>query len=140
MSAAQGFNPDRAVAIIGMGVMGTKVAWACARAGVPVQAFDVDAAKIEASIALALSWSEGEERDLVQRLLVGRSTLEQAVEDVQLVFENVPEVDAIKRDVIQRIAPSLLAGALLLRWCQRNHYEQTAKDSFDSDAVAAGVA
>jgi MFS family permease len=37
-------------------------------------------------------------------------------------------------------APCLLMGALLLRWCQRNHYEQTAKDSFDSDAVAAVAA
>ncbi|MBC7938606.1 MAG: MFS transporter [Chitinophagaceae bacterium] len=37
-------------------------------------------------------------------------------------------------------APCLLAGALLLRWCQRNHYEKTAKDSFDSDAAAAGAA
>jgi 3-hydroxybutyryl-CoA dehydrogenase len=103
MSAARLFNAAHPVAIIGMGVMGTKVAWACARAGVPVQAFDVDATKIEASIALALSWSEGDERERVQRLLVGRSTLEQAVAGVQLVFENVPEVDEIKRDVIRRI-------------------------------------
>jgi MFS family permease len=36
--------------------------------------------------------------------------------------------------------PCLLAGALLLRWCQRNHYERTAKDSFASDAAAVGVA
>jgi MFS family permease len=36
--------------------------------------------------------------------------------------------------------PCLLAGALLLRWCQRNHYEKTAKDSFDSDTAAAGLA
>jgi 3-hydroxybutyryl-CoA dehydrogenase len=103
MNTAQLFSAARPVAIIGMGVMGTKVAWACARAGLPVQAFDVDAAKLEASIALALSWSEGDERERVHRLLVGRRTLEQAVEGVQLVFENVPEVDEIKRDVIQRI-------------------------------------
>jgi 3-hydroxybutyryl-CoA dehydrogenase len=103
MSSAQLFKPDSPVAIIGMGVMGTKVAWACARAGLPVQAFDVDAAKLQDSIALALSWSDGDERDRVQRLLLGRSTLEQAVTGVQLVFENVPEVDEIKRDVIQRI-------------------------------------
>jgi MFS family permease len=37
-------------------------------------------------------------------------------------------------------APCLLAGALLLRWCQRNHYERTAEDSFASDAAAVGVA
>jgi MFS family permease len=36
--------------------------------------------------------------------------------------------------------PCLLAGALLLRWCQRNHYESTANDSFASDAAAVGVA
>jgi uncharacterized protein involved in cysteine biosynthesis len=36
--------------------------------------------------------------------------------------------------------PCLLAGALLLRWCQRNHYEQTAKDSFERDALDARVA
>jgi hypothetical protein len=36
--------------------------------------------------------------------------------------------------------PCLLAGVALLRWCQRNHYEQTAKDSFDSDALAVRVA
>jgi 3-hydroxybutyryl-CoA dehydrogenase len=104
MTAAYLFDPTRPVAIIGMGVMGTKVAWACARSGIPVQAFDVDAAKIDASIALALTWSEGAERDRVQRLLVGRPQLEQAVAGVQLVFENVPEIDDIKRDVIQRIA------------------------------------
>lgn len=103
MNSAKLFDPVHAVAIVGMGVMGTKVAWACARAGVPVQAFDVDEAKIEASIALALSWSEGLERDRVERLMVARPKLEQAVEGVQLVFENVPEIDEIKREVIQRI-------------------------------------
>jgi fucose permease len=32
-------------------------------------------------------------------------------------------------------APFLLLGATILRWCERRHYEKTAQDSFDADAV-----
>ncbi|MBL8265415.1 3-hydroxyacyl-CoA dehydrogenase NAD-binding domain-containing protein, partial [Steroidobacter sp.] len=54
-----GFDPARPVAIIGAGVMGTKVAWACARAGMPTRLFDVESGKATESVELAASWSVG---------------------------------------------------------------------------------
>lgn len=93
------FDPAAPIAIIGAGVMGTKVAWACARAGIPTRLFDVDAAKAAESVALAATWSEGEEAGRVARNLVPASSLEEATQGVQLAFENVPEQQQLKCEV-----------------------------------------
>ena len=97
------FSPDAPVAIIGTGVMGTKVAWATARVGIPVRAYDVDLDKTRAAIDRALGWSDGDERATVAKHLRPAETLEQALDGAQLAFENVPEDPVLKRDVLGRI-------------------------------------
>ena len=92
-----------------MGVMGSKVAWACARAGLETRAFDIDSDTAAAARERALGWSDGAERRRVETRLSVAASLASAVEGVQLAFENVPEDLALKRRVlgdIGRLAPA----------------------------------
>ncbi|MCC6468443.1 MAG: 3-hydroxyacyl-CoA dehydrogenase family protein [Alphaproteobacteria bacterium] len=93
------FDPSRPVAIIGAGVMGTKVAWACARAGLATRLFDSEPGKAAESIERALGWSGGAERERVASHLTAAPSLDAALSRVQLVFENVPEKLALKQAV-----------------------------------------
>lgn len=109
------FDARRPIALIGMGVMGSKVAWACARAGLQVRAFDIDRAQLAASIELALTWSTGAERERVRAHLIATTDLQQATQGVQLAFENVPESESVKRDALQALdrccAPDVPIGS-----------------------------
>ena len=107
------FSPDAPIAIIGAGVMGTKVAWACARAGIPTRLFDIDSATASASLDRARSWSEGNERQRVEQCLVLVETLERAVDAVQLAFENVPEDLQLKRKVLGELMRAIPEDAYL---------------------------
>ncbi len=107
MTSATAFDPARPIAIIGLGIMGTKVAWACARAGIPTRLYDADAAQIESALHTALSWSTGEEQLRLRDRLQPADHLAGALADVQLAFENVPEKLALKQSVHRDI------GALL---------------------------
>ncbi|MEQ9813710.1 MAG: 3-hydroxyacyl-CoA dehydrogenase family protein [Azospirillaceae bacterium] len=92
------FDPARPVAMIGMGTMGTKVAWACARAGLETRCYDIageDA--LTAARARALGWSEGEEQERVAAHLHVTADLDNALDGVQLAFENVYELIDLKR-------------------------------------------
>ena len=60
------FDPNTPIAIIGMGVMGAKVAWACDRAGIQTRVFDVCPETLQKSLDLALTWSRGDEQDAVR--------------------------------------------------------------------------
>ena len=113
-SATSIFDPARPIAIIGMGVMGTKVAWATARAGIPVHAFDVDRDGLERSVARTREWSTPAEWPVVERNLRPVSDLDQAVAGVQLAFENIPEDLPLKRGVLtdleRRLDPQAYLG------------------------------
>ncbi|MBL8271071.1 3-hydroxyacyl-CoA dehydrogenase family protein, partial [Steroidobacter sp.] len=100
-------------AIIGAGVMGTKVAWACARAGMPTRLFDVESGKATESVELAASWSVGAEAEKVQLNLRAAASLEDAVTDAQLAFENVPERLALKCEVAASVAKLLSPQAYM---------------------------
>lgn len=112
-STVRRFDPAVPIAIVGMGVMGTKVAWAAARAGIPVQAYDVDAEMLADSVGRAREWGTPEERAMVERNLEPRSELSDAVAGVQLAFENVPEELELKRRVLAQVESRLAPGAYL---------------------------
>ncbi len=107
------FDPAVPVAIIGAGVMGTKVAWACARAGIPTRLFDVEPAKAAASAELASTWSQGEEGERVRSNLHPVSLLGEAAWGAQLAFENVPERQSLKCEVAARVAALLAPQAYM---------------------------
>lgn len=101
------FSATAPVAIVGAGVMGTKVAWACARASLPTRLFDVEAGKADASVQLAATWSEGAEAERVRTHLRAAGSLAEAVQGVQLAFENVPERLQLKCEVASAVAQLL---------------------------------
>ena len=107
------FDPTKRIAIIGAGVMGTKVAWACARAGIPTALYDAERGKPSASRDLALTWSEGAERAAVAANLSTAATLEQALDGAQLAFENVFEDLGVKSEVLSEAGAKLAPGAMM---------------------------
>jgi 3-hydroxybutyryl-CoA dehydrogenase len=108
-----GFDPARPVGIVGAGVMGTKVAWACARSGLATRLFDVEPGKAAASAAAASEWGTDEERRRVRSHLVVVETLDDAMAGAQLGFENVPERLELKREVHAAMSARLPANACL---------------------------
>ena len=107
------FNTARPIAIIGAGVMGTKVAWACARSGLQTRLFDIDRARALESADRALSWSQGKELERLKQCLMVSKSIDDAVSDVQLAFENVPEQLALKQQVLGDLGNRLATGAYL---------------------------
>ncbi len=107
------FQANRPVAIIGLGIMGTKVAWACARAGLTTHIFDADTSQAAHSQKNALSWSDEPERSVVTSHLKICASLTEALAGVQLAFENVPEKLALKQKVHQQLQEHLPADAYL---------------------------
>jgi len=97
------FDASRPVAIIGAGVMGTKVAWACARADIPTRLFDSAPGKAEGALRTAAAWSQGDERQRILRRLVPVGSLDAALSGVQLAFENVPERLDLKQAILAEI-------------------------------------
>ncbi|MBC6441060.1 MAG: hypothetical protein GDA49_11775 [Rhodospirillales bacterium] len=97
------FDHARPIGIVGDGVIGTRVAWACAWAGLATRLFDVEDSKTQDSQAHAVSWSEGEERAAVEANLMVAPSLAAALCDAQLGFENVPErlplIQAVHRNM-----------------------------------------
>lgn len=94
------FNPDVPIAIIGAGVMGAKVAWACASSGLHTKVYDISREQAELARHEALSWSNEKERLIVENHFELCDDLEQAVAGVQLAFENVPEDLELKKEVL----------------------------------------
>lgn len=109
------FDRGRPIAIIGAGVMGTKVAWASARAGIETRLFDTEAGKARDSIARAGTWGNDAIREAVGANLHAAEDLTTALADVQLVFENVPEKLALKQRVLaelsQLVGPDAFVGS-----------------------------
>ncbi|MFO1068390.1 MAG: 3-hydroxyacyl-CoA dehydrogenase family protein [Geminicoccaceae bacterium] len=111
MSDQQPFDPARPVAIVGTGTMGTKVAWACARAGLPTRLVDSLPGRAAEARERAIGWSDGEEKARVAAHLVACDSLAAAVDGVQLAFENVPEKLALKEAVLAEVGALAPAGA-----------------------------
>ena len=109
------FDPARPIAVIGAGVMGTKVAWACARAGIPTALYDSEPGKAAQSRVLALTWSRGAERATLESALAAHDDLDRALAGAQLAFENVPEDLALKQAVLadlgRRLEPLAMMGS-----------------------------
>jgi 3-hydroxyacyl-CoA dehydrogenase len=110
---ADAFDPNLPVAIIGAGVMGTKVAWACARADLPTRLFDSVPGKAAASVQTAVAWSAGDERRRILHRLVPVGSLEAALDGVQLAFENVPERLDLKEAVLAELGTKAPADAFI---------------------------
>jgi 3-hydroxybutyryl-CoA dehydrogenase len=115
MTSYRSFDPTAPIAIIGTGVMGSKVAWACARAGIPIRAYDVSRDILHHSLEQALTWSDGEELEILRANLHACEELGDALNGVQLAFENVPEKLDLKQKVLadigQRLAPESYMGS-----------------------------
>ena len=107
------FDPARPIAIIGCGVMGAKVAWACARIGVPTRAFDTSSTVLETALGSIHGWSEGDERRRLTESLSFTTDLDRALDGAQLAFENVPEVLELKQKVHADIGRRLAADAYM---------------------------
>ena len=98
------FDSGRPVLIIGTGVMGSLVAWACARSGIPVHAFDAEAGRAQAALDECLGWSPEDEQRVVKTNFQVFDNLEQASSGVQLAFENTYEDLAVKTEILGRVA------------------------------------
>ncbi|MBL8689542.1 MAG: hypothetical protein JNL04_10605 [Rhodospirillaceae bacterium] len=107
------FDPTRPIAIVGCGVMGAKVAWACARIGIKTRAFDTSGPVLEVALGTVHGWSEGEERRLLTESLSFTTDLDLALDGAQLAFENVPEDLALKQRVHADIGQRLGADAYM---------------------------
>lgn len=107
------FDPTRPIAVIGCGVMGAKVAWACARIGIKTCAFDTSGPVLEAALGAIHGWSEGDERRLLTESLSFTTDLGRALDGAQLAFENVPEDLALKQKVHADIGRRLGIGAYM---------------------------
>ncbi|MBM3545520.1 MAG: hypothetical protein FJX54_01100 [Alphaproteobacteria bacterium] len=107
------FDPARPIAVIGMGVMGAKVAWTCARMGIPTRAYDISATQLEAVLGQVHGWSEEEERRRLAENLSYTTDLDRALADAQLAFENVPEDLGLKQRVHADIGMRLAADAYM---------------------------
>jgi len=95
------------VAIIGAGTMGREVSWACAKNGFNVRIYEQDdEARRNAETTLHewfdLDFSEEKSQDAKSRTYMAAS-LEDALEGVDLAFENVPEIIELKQKVHKQI-------------------------------------
>ncbi len=109
MNDFQPFSMAKPIAIIGSGVMGTKVAWACAKSHLETRVYDIDFAGLELAKERAIGWCSKEEREAVENNFIPCQSLKQALDGVQLAFENVPEKLELKVRVLKEISTLLPA-------------------------------
>ena len=110
------------VAVVGSGYMGGGIAQVLALAGADVVLGDADAEIAAASLERLLSQGDRFEADglfpagSAQRLrerLSAADSIEDAVADAEYVTEAVPEVRAIKADVLARVSAAAPVGAII---------------------------
>ena len=110
------------VAVIGSGYMGGGIAQSLAMSGFTVTIADVSAEAAESSRQRLLAESENFERlglfgagstEAVRRNLGVAATIEDAVASVDFVEEAVPEVPAIKHEVLARISAAARPDAII---------------------------
>ncbi|MEK6320866.1 MAG: 3-hydroxyacyl-CoA dehydrogenase NAD-binding domain-containing protein [Acidobacteriota bacterium] len=114
------------VGIIGAGVMGRRIAWGCVIAGKQTRLYDVQPAAVQQALGAVREMVEkysvgGESPVSIEQmqpeaafhLLSAASSLEECVEDVDLVIETVPEIVELKREVFAQIARCIHPCALI---------------------------
>jgi 3-hydroxybutyryl-CoA dehydrogenase len=102
------FDPGKPIAIIGAGAMGTRVAWASARAGISTRLFDALPGKAATACDEALGFGT-----VQPELLQACEDLEAALHGVQLAFENVPERLNLKQEVLSQLGGLLDDAAFI---------------------------
>lgn len=107
------FSLSKPIAVIGTGVMGSKVAWSCARAGLATRLFDIDVARASAALEAAIAIGDCQDAQRVAENLEVSVTLDAALDCVQLAYENVPENFELKRSVLGDIGARLGADAYI---------------------------
>ena len=112
-----GKSIDR-VTIIGTGVMGTQVAWACVAHGLCVTLYDIEQENAQHAERQVLAWlAEDKQRSTGPSIQGGTiqvaRTLKAAAQRADLIFENVPEDAVIKRHVFREVETSKLPDALI---------------------------
>ncbi len=96
------------VAMVGAGVMGSKVAWACCVAGLSVRLYDPSRPQMERALKKIECWmredgcAEAEIADALSHVTL-HDSLGAAVDGVDLAFENVPERLDLKNSVHRQI-------------------------------------
>ncbi|MDE2652603.1 MAG: 3-hydroxyacyl-CoA dehydrogenase family protein [Gemmatimonadota bacterium] len=107
-----GWSRIRKVAVIGAGTMGRGIAQVVAAAGHEAVLYDVDAGQLERALAgIAATLDKGvrlgkvaeADRDAALARLAGTGTLREAVKGAELVIEAVPEVMALKKEVLAEV-------------------------------------
>ncbi|MXX35330.1 MAG: 3-hydroxyacyl-CoA dehydrogenase family protein [Gemmatimonadetes bacterium] len=107
-----GWSRIRKVAVIGAGTMGRGIAQVVAAAGHEAVLYDVDAGQLERALAgIAATLDKGVRlgkvaeaaRDAALARLAGTGTLREAVKGAELVIEAVPEVMALKKEVLAEV-------------------------------------
>jgi 3-hydroxyacyl-CoA dehydrogenase len=104
----------RKVSVLGMGVLGSQIAYQTAYCGYPVTAYDITDEALEVGKRRVCSLAERYERE-VERAADGRAQaaleritytfdLADAVRDADLVIEAAPEILELKRDLYERLA------------------------------------
>lgn len=108
------------VAIIGVGVMGSLVAWACAVNGLETNLYDLSPEQLRRAMEKLKMWFfDGRLSKQDAQACLGRlhpyTSLEEALANVDLAFENVPEDLELKRKVLAEIGrlahPRVLMGS-----------------------------
>jgi 3-hydroxybutyryl-CoA dehydrogenase len=107
----------RSVAVIGAGVMGRQVAWACVHHGLTVLLFDTDATQAQEASKQIREWlgesrTPDQTREALARFHVSEK-LGEAVATADFVFENVPELVDLKRSVYAQAELLMRKDALL---------------------------
>lgn len=110
------------VAVVGSGTMGRQIALQVARGGFPVALYDLDPAALERARAAQAEfavgfvatgrWTQGEADAALAKLRYA-TDLGDAVREVDLVIEAVPERVDLKREVFAQLDEYLLEGAII---------------------------
>lgn len=120
----------RTVAVLGIGTMGSTIAWMLARHGLDVVVTDSDVGLTAAGLARIGARAEAdpspEERSIVAARIAVAPDIETAVSSVDLVIEATSENRDVKEDVLRRSAGGLPAHAILA----------TNKSSYPIDLLA----
>ena len=115
-------RPPAVVAVIGAGNMGSGIAQACAQAGFSVRARDIDAPSVARGRGLIQKTLDGAierkkmtpaERDAILGRISFGTDLAEAVEGASLVIEAVFEDEAIKRALLEELAPLVRAETIV---------------------------
>jgi 3-hydroxybutyryl-CoA dehydrogenase len=110
----------RTVGKIGLGVMGTNVAWACALNGIETYVYDQSPDQLQRALERLRGWfRDGRLSPMEAEAAIGRvhpcGSLEEAVRDVDFAFESVYEDLHVKSEVHARIGraahPRTLMGS-----------------------------